>query len=468
MNINLNLDSFRAMVGANNYGEVRLNLKDGGLEKINQHFLQRHNIGRIEVDQNENHIIREAFLQSIAGKVDPDTYRQIRSRLGITALLKTSRDNHDTDVYNSSLSRREIKAILDIVDRKAFVDAKLSESMGAIAIRGGGPTFLSNILDIYNNKHPNEQVHATKDQLKVIFERHGLELQLAAGKAEKAKEGGVTETVAGLIRSYLSDETLIGSSALSGSQRKRSNSEKTQLSNFNFDSFRTTMMSLGLKHQKIQEVNGQDRTKLHFGKDDFVPFCWTTFALTNEAKCARFTELKEKCGNDSINNGKHNELVELIEEEIFSWATYNMSRNPIKITIGDKAFDGLEKWGHLSSDKENERELRKLRESSNEKILHDILAEIRQLKKDMTCDQYIALTRIVNQLAYNLPTSFGLKPGHYNDVRATVSVDDKGPHVSFKWDKPKMENVLPMELKYDVDERGMVHVTSAGVCIDQN
>lgn len=465
MNINLNLDSFRAMVGANNYGEVRLNLKDGGLEKINQHFLQRHNIGRIEVDKEENNIIRDAFLQSIAGKVDSDTYRQIRSRLGITSLLKTSRDNHDTDVYNSSLSRREIKAILDIVDRKAFVDAKLSENAGVSAIRDGGATFLSSILDIYNNKHPNEQVHATKDQLKVIFNRHGLELQLAAGKAVNAKESGMAETVAGLIRRYLSDETLVESCALSGSQCKRSNSEKTRLSNFKFDSFRTTMMSLGLKHQKIQEVNGQDRTKLHFGKDDFEPFCWTTFALTNEAKCARFTELKEKCGNDSINKGEHKELVELIEEEIFSWATYNMGRNPLHITIGDKAFDELETWQHLGDDKKNERDLKA---SSNEKNLHDILAEIRQLKKDMTCDQYIALTRILNQSAYNLPSSFGSKPGHYNDVRATVSVDDKGPHVSFKWDKPKMENVLPMELKYDVDERGMVHVTSAGVCIDQN
>lgn len=459
MNINLNLDSFRAMVGANNYGEVRLNLKDGGLEKINQHFLQRHNIGRIEVDQKENNIIRNAFLQSIAGKVDPDTYRQIRSRLGISELWSSY--SSDKKTYDSSLSRREIKAILDIVDRKALVDAKLSESMGVKAIREGGAAFLSNILEIYNNKHPNEQVHATMDQLKVIFNRHGLELQLEVGKAEKAMEGGVTETVAGLIRSYLSDETLIGSSALSGSQRKRSNVEKTQMSNSHSGAFGDAMSKLGLKEQKLMETFGQDLKKLHFGKDDFAPFCWTSFTLASKAELNRFIALKERCGNDPITLDKHKEFLELINKEIIEWADRNMSRDPQKVTIGDESFDGLEMWQDASGDDKE-----KIHES-NKKILHNVLAAIRKLKPDLTCDQYIAIAKIFNQTAYTIPKVFGVRSS-FNDARATVSVDDKGPHVSFKWDKPKMENVLPMELKYDVDERGMVHVTSAGVCIDQN
>lgn len=205
MSVNLNLDSFRAMVGKNNYGEVRLN-REGGLEKVNNHFLQREwKIGMQKINSSESQYIREMFMKSVANAtVDKQTLDNIRLKLGIeTAGGQTSSAPLDrrtiaevlemVDKSNSEkvndFNRRDVKTFNTYFDtifgyKDSFKDSQLSgmklpngTAYMPTQKQGVNVSAMRAVIGQWNSKNPKLQINLSDDQLTVLFNRHGLQLR---------------------------------------------------------------------------------------------------------------------------------------------------------------------------------------------------------------------------------------------------------------------------------------------------
>ena len=136
--MNLTLNDFRNILGKVNDGDaVFTKDNDGnltGIEKANYGKLRKHNVKVASAD--ENVMIREQFVEAIRrafGPHDPivseDTLKAIRTRLGLGEA-----HGPQANVLNKPLDRREIKAILDIVDDSSElmkIDDEILEKMHA-------------------------------------------------------------------------------------------------------------------------------------------------------------------------------------------------------------------------------------------------------------------------------------------------------------------------------------------------
>lgn len=195
MNINLNLDSFRAMVGKDNYGDVRLN-GNGGLEKVNNHFFQHQfGLGSQKIDPEECRYIRESFLKAISSSgVSGDVLDKIRGKLGI--------GNQET--IELALSRRTIAEVLKMVDESKFgvkinrnpsnteslnsykdtaanriiahfdSELNLSDGKGNTVVN---VSRMSKAVSDWNAGAGRTQINLSDDQLGVLFNRYGTELK---------------------------------------------------------------------------------------------------------------------------------------------------------------------------------------------------------------------------------------------------------------------------------------------------
>ena len=215
MNINLNLDSFRAMVGRDNRGDVRLD-GNGGLEKVNNHFFQHQfGLGMQKVDREESRYIRESFLHAIRGTgISGDVLNQIRQKLGIG----------NKDLIQTALSRRTISEVLKIVD-EALVNKgneKIDVERGPGKLytqyyedRVGYDAFSDKVtkgqkkaginlsvvgkeIKSWNaNANPDERVSLSDDQLSVLFNRYGTELKHSVVKGLVGLPAGTSDAECG-------------------------------------------------------------------------------------------------------------------------------------------------------------------------------------------------------------------------------------------------------------------------------
>ena len=118
--MDLTLNDFRNVLGKVNDGDAVFTKDNNGdltgLEKANYGRFRRHNVTRATADDNV--MIREEFVAAIrraSGQNNPlvseATLRSIRNILGIG-----DEAGYEPRILNTPLSRREIKAVLDIVD----------------------------------------------------------------------------------------------------------------------------------------------------------------------------------------------------------------------------------------------------------------------------------------------------------------------------------------------------------------
>ena len=136
--MDLTLNDFRNILGKVNDGDAVFtkdnNGNTTGIEKANYGRLRTHNVKGVSADDSV--MIREEFVAAIrraSGQNSPlvseDTLKAIRTRLGIG-----EGEGPQADILNKPLSRREIKAILDIVDgssEQMKVDDEILEKMHA-------------------------------------------------------------------------------------------------------------------------------------------------------------------------------------------------------------------------------------------------------------------------------------------------------------------------------------------------
>lgn len=448
--MSLNIDSFRAMVGANNYGEVRLS-RDGGLEKINNRFYQKSfGIGRKVVDVAENRFIRTAFLSSLSGSVDSDTFREIRAKLGIASLVSIEAS---TEGMDRPLTRREIKEILDIVDNGLLKKSGVSESAAANAIREGGAKFIGELLKTNNAHNPSEAVKLTETQLKVLEQRHGLELQRIAGLAEQEGQN-VAETVARMVRCYLDHETLDSKATTSSTT-----AGTTAITRLPVNSKWVALSGLGLRLESYEKTEA--RGHLVLDDRDFTPVSFTTLYTNSSKNYDEILSLMAEHKDDPISSGKCNEIYRLLKGNFMETLINNMTRDPIKVTVGGTNYDGLAGVG------DGEEGVRK---AENGNLISTILDDIRNLKPgDMKIDQFIAAAKAMNQTIYNIPRAFGVSVAKFAETRATIESDGEDVIVTLKWsgsanpEKP----VPPATLVYTVNREGMVQVQKIDVTIPE-
>ena len=117
--MNLTLDDFRNILGKVNDGDVVFKMRNGqktGIEKANYGWLLKRNVQNIPLEDNAE--IRRLFADAISNALGPygpsiseETLRSIKTRLGIVEGA-----GPQPNTLTRPLDRREIKAILDIVD----------------------------------------------------------------------------------------------------------------------------------------------------------------------------------------------------------------------------------------------------------------------------------------------------------------------------------------------------------------
>ena len=117
--MNLTLDDFRNILGKVNDGDVVFKMRNGqktGIEKANYGWLLKRNVQNIPLEDNAE--IRRLFADAISNALGPygpsiseETLRSIKTRLGIVEGA-----GPQPNTLTRPLDRREIKAILEIVD----------------------------------------------------------------------------------------------------------------------------------------------------------------------------------------------------------------------------------------------------------------------------------------------------------------------------------------------------------------
>ena len=198
MGLNLNLDSFRAMVGQSNYGDVRLG-SSNSLEKVNNHFLQR-TFGLFETkpSKEENRRIRMLFLDALtAAGMSKEMTEQIRKDLG---LVKGGD-------YEKPLSRRTIAVVLEKFDadnlaRQNGKDNPLVQRFGAMKFAD----FKRMVQKL--NATPNEVfVSLPDDKLEVFFNRYGglFRQELAKSTFTSQNPEELDLEIGRRVREYLKD-----------------------------------------------------------------------------------------------------------------------------------------------------------------------------------------------------------------------------------------------------------------------
>ena len=198
MGLNLNLDSFRAMVGQSNYGDVRLG-SSNSLEKVNNHFLQR-TFGLFETkpSKEENYRIRMLFLDALtAAGMSKEMTEQIRKDLG---LVKGGD-------YAKPLSRRTIAVVLEKFDadnlaRQNGKDNPLVQRFGAMKFAD----FKRMVQKL--NATPNEVfVSLPDDKLEVFFNRYGglFRQELAKSTFTSQNPEELDLEIGRRVREYLKD-----------------------------------------------------------------------------------------------------------------------------------------------------------------------------------------------------------------------------------------------------------------------
>lgn len=442
--MSINLDSFRAMVGANNYGEVRLSAK-GGLEIINNHFAQRcFKIAKTNVSAEENKHIRDMFLASVADYVDADTYGIIRERLGIAGRYSLSHGT-DQDVYKKPLSRREIKEVLDLVDQRLLSKACVTETASVAALRNGGEAYLATLLDQYNQANPTEKITASADQLKVIVQRHGLELQRFAGEAELNGKS-VKDIVAKMVISYLATEELVGKKALFG-KTARANGVALPQDTVPM-SVKMALSRFGIRHESFAKI--ADRANLqNLTADDFDVVSFTTLEGENTHDIA---DCLQEHNGEKITGSVYDGLVEMLKKNLVGSMVKNMTRNPIRVTIEAHDAPPFVSVAEMGTEEKAYQE--------NNKTIDQIFGDIRQL--GVTADQLVAASKVMNQTVFNLCKTFGANQVGYANVQGKISKDHDDIVVTFVWNGQSEGHAAqrPMSFTYRVGQDGMGQVQS--------
>lgn len=198
MGLNLNLDSFRAMVGQSNYGDVRLG-SSNSLEKVNNHFLQR-TFGLFEEkpSKEENLRIRMLFLDALAAAgMSEEMTEQIRKDLG---LVKGGD-------YAKPLSRRTIVAVLEKFDADNL--ARQNRKENPLVQRFGAMKFADFKRMVQKlNATPNEVfVSLPDDKLEVFFNRYGglFRQELAKSTFTSQNPEELDLEIGRRVREYLKD-----------------------------------------------------------------------------------------------------------------------------------------------------------------------------------------------------------------------------------------------------------------------
>lgn len=437
--MNLTLNSFREMVGVSNYGAVRLS-DNGGLEKINNHLLQRFfRYDRTAVSKEENCCIRQAFLASLAGEVDGETFREIREMLGIGTKMGAI---SDTDLRYTPLKRKQIKQVLDLVDSKRLEMTNGSETSATAELIGfKGAKGLASLIGLYNEREGVEPISVKPGELKKIFLVHGRELQVIAAAAEKKRQDSVGQ-VAETIRGYLSAGRLEGEKAATHKKVARSNRFDAAVSALSGANW-SAVGSLGLKQGVFLALEKNKPVRL--GKDDFTKVSLVTLYDKNKeeilAEMAKF-------GKKPISSPKCDRLFDLLLENIQGQVATNVTRNPISVKVGAAEEQTFTEDGDTKVSVVEE----------NRKVLREIGERVRSLSPEMSVDQFISAMKVMNQTVYTMPKALGLSMIGIEKL-AKIEMDGEDVKVTMTWAKRDAE-APSAEMKLTVDSRGMTQITS--------
>ena len=138
MAINLTLNDFRGVLGIKNDGDVVMRLDQKGIEKANWGGLFSgifNTVRRVTPSASENMAMRRALLAAVMnsaeGKVLSEAdMRNIESAVGISEGII------DEKKFTSPLSRRELKTVIDIIDRATEGGALADKNVASLKEKG--------------------------------------------------------------------------------------------------------------------------------------------------------------------------------------------------------------------------------------------------------------------------------------------------------------------------------------------
>lgn len=388
----LNLNDFRSVIGVNNYGEVRLG-SNGGLEKINNHFLQRCGIAKTKPARTENILIRQMFANAIkASGVSENTINRLLEQLGIGNDLSAT-----SDLAGQPLKRADIKAIIADLD-----NAKLAGNIDMLnwgSVKGlliakdfhfGGTTWLEGKINAYNADHPavGDKINLNSTEVKILCDRHRADI---IGLMRESEDEAAFMTK---LKTFIADKTIKeGESKFSG---KASAARGVA----------ADLVNSGCFHRQTLIL----RDGLHVKADHSVNL------LTNDAEFRRLTLAKEAFDTFPIFNSKidaekylqpldlkgefmtnHGEKLNGMTEDEKKCVQYvcmnaqNFVRNPIKVSFGNIKLD-------LAGDL-----------SMCQKAIVDFLAAVKREHPDLPFVQFFGVCKVFNQTYYNTPKAFGMK-----------------------------------------------------------
>lgn len=389
----LNLNDFRSVIGANNYGEVRLG-SNGGLEKINNHFLQRWGICQTKPDRAENILIRQMFADAIKKSgISEYTVNRLLERLGIGNDLSAT-----SDLAGQPLKRADIKAIIADLDGAKIEESAIDnrnwssrEGPGmATAFHRDGATWLEEKINAFNVDHPaaGGKINLNSTEVKILCDRHRADI---IGLMREAKDEAAFMTK---LKTFIADKTIKeGESKFSG---KASAARGVA----------ADLVNSGCFHRQTLIL----RDGLHVKADHSVNL------LTNDAEFRRLTLAKEAFDTFPIFNSKidaekylqpldlkgefmtnHGEKLNGMTEDEKKCVQYvcmnaqNFVRNPIKVSFGNIKLD-------LAGDL-----------SMCQKAIVDFLAAVKREHSNLPFVQFFGVCKVFNQTYYNTPKAFGMK-----------------------------------------------------------
>ena len=481
LNHNLNIDSFRAMVGNSTAGEVRLGA-DGGLEKINNHGLQRlFSKAKTAVDAAESHYIRQAFLASVSDEVDNATYCAIREKLGISRGSATG--DRNSDVYDKPLSRRDIRDILRMADRNRMENTRGADGAAVVSdfeldFKKNGIACLRKLIEKQNaiaDRTGGGKVNLTDAELKMLAKRYSRELFAYArgAKSMKALEGAV---VFAQIRRLVSERKVDLSSG--GKMAVWSRAERRDAQVSLEDSFYCRMETLGVDPARFVEIRNDPVASLRLGltKADFKPVAMTVVA-----------ENVHYDGSLRVSDPDAGPMLDAIERQIWGSGLNNMRRDTFDITAFGEKHDRFVRYDNSkldcrnlgkSTDPADAETVRALSTGTTDAMVDahnraEIEATLRAIRgtmaeTGMTVDQYNGVTRIFQQTIYATPMRFGFSSSLYRNRQVKIERKYDDVIVSFDWTdaaepsagpdgRPKPKPV-DMSLCYRVMRNGLVQV----------
>ena len=173
--MNLTLNDFRSVLGVKNDGDVVMMLDKKGIEKANWGGLFSglfNNVRKVTPTADENMQMRRALLAAVMnsseGKVlsEQDMVR-IQSAMGIKDGII------DEKQFMSPLSRRELKAVIDIIDHASEGDKLIEKNVDSLKERDLYDANVANGLKKAMGKaacfKPSENVKAGEAAVKELF-----------------------------------------------------------------------------------------------------------------------------------------------------------------------------------------------------------------------------------------------------------------------------------------------------------